>query len=335
MKRGGLNKMDSKGNLIKKIYEEIIIKQLDSDGLMEKLTEILGNYYVHEFPENPELYEIETNIDNFLNEKAHDISKRTVSSYRHQLNILKNYTNKKVNDITKNDIIDFLQYRKENHKVKKSTIALDRSVLLVFFDWLEDKKLVVENPMNEIAADKEEGILVTLDIEELSLIRNNCSTLREKAIVEMLYSTGCKLNEMVTASLDDIDWDNKRISIKSDGKERFVFFSEEAMNSYKIYLGERDDDSKALFVSERKPYSGIVARTIQREINIISKRTGLKKQISPNILRNTFTEIMLNNGCPTQILQELLGNEGYNNGIEALSKIKCENPKEAHDKYLY
>jgi len=107
------------------------------------------------------------------------------------------------------------------------------------------------------------------------------------------------------------------------------------MNSYKIYLGERDDDSKALFVSERKPYSGIVARTIQREINIISKRTGLKKQISPNILRNTFTKIMLNNGCPTQILQELLGNEGYNTGIEALSKIRNENPKEAHDKYLY
>lgn len=327
--------MDSKDNLIKKIYEEIIIKQLDSDGSMEKLTEILENYYVHEFSGNPELYEIETNIDKFLKEKAHTISKVTVKTYRHQLNILKKYTNKKVNDITKNDIIDFLQYRKENHKVKKSTIALDRSVLLVFFDWLEDKKLVVENPMNEIAADKEEGILVTLDIEELSLIRNNCSTLREKAIVEMLYSTGCKLNEMVTASLDDIDWDNKRISIKGDEKKRFVFFSEKAMNFYKIYLGERDDDSKSLFVSERKPYHGIGARAIEREINTISKRTGLEKQISPNILRNTFTKIMLNNGCPNHILQELLGNEGYNNGIEALSKIKYEDPKKAYDKYLY
>ncbi|NNU76546.1 tyrosine-type recombinase/integrase [Clostridium estertheticum] len=327
--------MDSKGNLIKKIYEEIIIKQIDSHVSMEKLTEILKNYYVHEFAGNPELYEIETNIDNFLKEKALTVGKMTVNSYRHQLNILKNYTNKKVNDITKNDIIDFLQYRKENHKVKKSTIALDRSVLLVFFDWLEDKKLVVENPMNEIAADKEEGILVTLDIEELSLIRNNCSTLREKAIVEMLYSTGCKLNEMVTATLDDIDWDNKRINIKSDEKKRFVFFSEEAMNSYKIYLGERDDDSKALFVTERKPYRGIGARTIEREINRISKRTGIDKQISPNILRNTFTKIMLKNGCPNQILQEFLGNEGYNTSIEALSKIRCEDPKAAYAKYLY
>ena len=222
--RWGINIVDSKGNLIKKIYEEIIIKQLDSDKLMEKLTEILGNYYIQEFPENPELYEIETNIDKFLKEKALTINKVTVNNYRHQLNILKNYTNKKVNDITKNDIINFIQYRKENHKVKKSTIALDRSVFLVFFDWLENKKLVIENPMKEIETDKEEGKLVTLDIEELSLIRNNCSTFREKAIVEMLYSTGCKLNEMVTASLDDIDWDNKRISIKSDEKKRSVFF---------------------------------------------------------------------------------------------------------------
>ena len=165
--------------------------------------------------------------------------------------------------------------------------------------------------MNKIKTIKvEKRIREALTKEEFEILRTGCKTLRQKALLEVLYATACRLDEVENMKITDIDWNRLQLRVIGKGnKERVVYLSAVAQVHLTKYLQSRKDNSNALFLTERTPHKNIEAGAIQREIKKIMKQSGLQKNVYPHIIRHTAATHLLNAGMNVTVLQEILGHE--------------------------
>ena len=148
------------------------------------------------------------------------------------------------------------------------------------------------------------------------MVINSCNTLREKAILDFAYSTGCRVGEIVKANKSDINWSERSLYIIGKGdKQRKVYFSARAKISMLKYLESRKDNNSALFVSSKKPYGRLGEATIQREVKRVGERTPNKTHVFPHRIRHTFASNAINSGVSLTALQNLLGHEDANTTI--------------------
>ena len=138
--------------------------------------------------------------------------------------------------------------------------------------------------------------------------------LRDRAVLELLWSTGLRVSELCSLKLEDINFNRNEFSVKGKGsKYRVVFFSEDAKGWVKKYLDARKDLSPMLFVSHdraahgRDSMSGLTPRTVQRLVTHYAKVAGITKRVSPHTLRHSFATDLLMNGADLRSVQSLLG----------------------------
>lgn len=334
--------MDEKNNwLYQKILQEIIEVPINKNEAKEKLKEIIGSCQVVRIrADAPDNGSIKGSIERFLRDKEIEgVSDFTIKSYKIQLDIfLEFFKEKKIHDITGNDIKDFFDYREKKYNItSKSSMETIRQALNVFFEWLVTENIIISSPMSSIKPFKVPySDIEPLNVSELNALRNACNTARERALLEVFISTGCTLDEISNLLIEDINWNNKTIKVKGASKQRnrLVFLTELALQKYREYLSSRSDKCNFLFVTERKPYRKLTRRTIQREINNIAVRTSIKKPVSPKILRHTFANLMYEKGCPLNILQTLLGNKDHSSTAETYIKINNRNAQDIYQKYF-
>lgn len=324
--------------LYREIATKIIEPGLSKYEAKDMLANILDSYKITKLENSPMYYDLKTNIEAYLKDKLHQgLSQITIDTYNLQLKIFVERVNKPVNEITKDDIKDFLISRENDPGVNaKSTVETIRSILRSFFEWLEDEGIIEENPMLRIRAYKlAKPMAKALTIEELEALRENCFTIREKALIEVLYSTGCRLSEASALNISGIDWQNRSIKVWGKGnKERLVFFSARAAIYLRKYLDSRADNCEALFVTERKPYRRMSNRAIQREVTNVGKRAKLNKSIHPHVLRHTFATLMINKGCPMSVVQELLGHDDLAT-TQTYTSVTYEHKHHSYEKYFH
>lgn len=325
--------------LYKTIADKIIEPGLNKMEAKNQLASILDEYRVTRQNIDPMYYDLRQNIKLFLKDKKRQgLSPITIDNYKLHLKIFTNRTEyKPVNEISKEDIIEYLDDRENDPSVNmKSTIETIRSVLRSFFEWLCEEQVIEENPMLRIKPYKMGKTMAkALTVEELELFRESCTTPREKAMVEIMYSTGCRLSEISALNKDDIGQPNRAIKVIGKGnKERMVFYSARAAIYLQKYLESRQDNCEALFVTERQPYRRLSNRGIQRLIAIIGKRAELSKRARPHILRHTFATLMLNNGCPMSVVQELLGHDDLAT-TQIYAKETSEHKHQSYDQYFH
>lgn len=219
--------------------------------------------------------------------------------------------------------------------LKMSTIRKKLSILKSFFSWLVSEEYIKRDPTTKLKAPKDEFRLPkSLSIEELEMLREACETVRQRAFLEVLYATGCRLSEVHGLNKSDINQQNMSTLVIGKGdKQREVYFSIRAMYHLNKYLKQREDDCKALMITERKPYRRLSKRGIQREIGMIAQKAGLKDKVSPHVLRHTFATLTLNNGADLVAIQELLGHSSPDTTLR-YAKITHERKREQHKKYL-
>nr|WP_304214898.1 DUF4062 domain-containing protein [Fredinandcohnia onubensis] len=254
---------------------------------------------------------IEYNVKKYIEDKDRQgLAKITLDSYMLQLRIFQDYFKcLSINEVNTDSIKEFLKYREENYPVKsKSSMEGVRSILRGFFDWLVQEKVVDSNPVNKVQPYKysikgNDG----LKNSELHLLRDACNTPRERAILEILLSTGCRLSELIDIQINQIDWENKTIHINSGMRNRLVFMTPNAEKYVLDYLKLREDDVNFLIVTERRPFRQMSPRNIQREIDNISTRANITRKVSPKTFRETFARIMMDYGIPFNLVQALLG----------------------------
>jgi len=215
------------------------------------------------------------------------------------------------------DIRSFLAFLK-TREYSKSTISRKLACLRSFFKYLVRENILSQNPASGIATPKKEKRLPSfMNPDEITRIleapAKNCwEEKRDKAILEMLYSSGLRVSELAGLNHDDLDFFGGLVRVRGKGKkERIVPVGQMAMNGLRAYLDMKppkevsNSIKKPLFIS--RIASRLTDRSVRRMILKYVKRTGLSKEISPHTFRHSFATHMLDRGADLRSVQELLG----------------------------
>lgn len=264
--------------------------------------------------------------------KLEGLSPLTLAGYQIELKIFAKYIQKPVEEITTADLRQYLGYF---DGLKLSSLSRKLSVLKSLFGWLVDEEVLIKDPARKIKPPrKEKRLPKALSIEELEMIREACETLRERALIEVLYATGGRLSELQSLNRQDVNWQTNSAKVFGKGsKEREIYFSWKALYHLKKYLNSRDDAVPALFVTERQPVRRISNRGIQRAIKKIAERSGVTKNVHPHVFRHTFATLLLNNGADLVAVQSLLGHSDPGT-TQVYAQLSDGRRKEQYTKYL-
>mgnify|MGYP001466497624 FL=1 len=242
--------------------------------------------------------------------------------------------NKSVRHIQTEDLRFYLtQYQKKNQS-SRVTIDNIRRILSSFFSWLEDEDHILKSPVRRIHKVKTgTNIKETYNDEELEKMRDNCTELRDLAIIDMLASTGMRIGEMVLLNRIDINFAERECVVFGKGdKERLVYFDARTKLHLQNYLDSRIDNNPALFVTIRAPYKRIQIGGIEVRLRKIGKMLGITK-MHPHKFRRTLATMAIDKGMPIEQLQQLLGHKRIDTTLQ-YAMVKQSNVKIAHKKYI-
>lgn len=274
-------------------------------------------------------------LEDFLMSKALEgKSPNTVERYRYELQRLLSYVNKAVADITDGDISNYMRAYKAIRKISNQTLKNVRAVYSGFFSWLHDREMIRRNPMVLVEGIKvEKKLKRPFTDEERELLLRNCEALRDKAMMEFLYSTAVRVSELVALNKGDIRWATKDLIVFGKGaKERTVYLNDRTNTYMKEYLDSRADDNEALFVSLKGPHERLSKTGIEDIIRRAGKRAGVEKA-HPHRFRRTAATNALNRGMPIEEVALFLGHEKLETTL-LYCTIDQENLKRDHEKYL-
>ena len=261
-------------------------------------------------------------------------SEKTLKYYQTTIDAMINAINKSVRHIQTEDLRFYLtQYQKKNQS-SRVTIDNIRRILSSFFAWLEDEDHILKSPVRRIHKVKTgTNIKVTYNDEELEKMRDNCTELRDLAIIDMLASTGMRIGEMVLLNRIDINFAERECVVFGKGdKERLVYFDARTKLHLQNYLDSRIDNNPALFVTIRAPYTRRQIGGIEVRLRKIGKMLGITK-MHPHKFRRTLATMAIDKGMPIEQLQQLLGHKRIDTTLQ-YAMVKQSNVKIAHKKYI-
>ena len=246
-------------------------------------------------------------------------SEDTITSYEIDILEYLNYCEEKNISIEKakyNDVSSFLMDL-NNRKEKATTLSRKISSLRGFYKFLMREEVVTDNPFTLVKAPKKEKKLPRFfyynELEELFDACDLGTTLgiRDRAILEVFYSSGIRVSELVNIKKSDISGKEMRIFGKGS-KERIVYLGEYALEAINNYLNNsypelNVSDSEYLFLNNNG--NKLTTRGVRYILDKIIEKTSVNKKISPHMLRHSFATHLLNEGCDILSVQELLGHE--------------------------
>lgn len=269
--------------------------------------------------------------------KMAGLSDTTLSNYKTFLKVFFCEINKPPQSITANDIRLFLYWYQQNRGCSSRSLDKYREYLSHFFTWAHEEGYIQTNPSKNISAIKhEEKPREFLTQIELEYIRKSCVSIKEKAIIEFLYSTGCRVSELTNVKKEDINWNEKSVHLFGKGKKhRVSFINAKAQIALQEYLNSRSDDCDYLFVSSRKPYRQMHKDGIEKIVRNISDRAfeSTGKHITPHILRHTTATTALRGGMPIADISKLLGHEKIDTTM-IYAKSSLVDVQAGHKKYV-
>lgn len=240
--------------------------------------------------------------------KVEGCSNRSIKMYRSILTNFAKTISTKFNELTTDDIRNYLNIYEETNKISKISLDNIRRVLSSLFSWLFDEEYIQRNPMRRIHKIKTPKVVKqAFTDEDLTLLKDNCSTIRDLAIVDLLSSSGIRVSELVNLKIQDIDFDNQECIVMGKGsKERKVYFDSITKIHLKSYIDSRLDDNEHLFVSIIKPHSRFLISGVESMLKKLSKKANVDL-VYPHRFRRTLATKAIDKGMPIEQVQALLG----------------------------
>lgn len=325
-----------KQNLITDIVQGMLpyLNNAQSKRLQEVLQHTLVNYEVIE--DTGKAKESEQDfVELFLSAKRIEgCSDKSLKYYKSTIIAMLISLDKNVKYIVTDDIRGYLTEYQQKNGLSKVTIDNIRRILSSFFSWLEDEDYILKNPVRRIHKVKTgTNIKETYSDEALELMRDNCTELRDLAMIDMLASTGMRVGEMVLLNRNDIDFNERECIVFGKGsKERVVYFDARTKIHLQNYLNSRKDNNEALFVSLKAPYERLQIGGIETRLREFGKQLGLHK-VHPHKFRRTLATMAIDKGMPIEQLQQLLGHRKIDTTLQ-YAMVRQSNVKIAHRKYI-
>lgn len=252
--------------------------------------------------------------------KAINRQDNTIRQYTREIHNMLDFLGKRLEDITGMDLRYYYGIMRERRGIKMSTMQTRLHYLSSFWDFLITEELVHSNPVKKVGLLKiEKMIKKPYSVEEMEALRVNCNELRDRALLEFLYSTGVRVSELVTLNVDDIEMGKQELIVYGKGsKERKTYLTDSAKFYLCRYLQERKDtidhmggktlDKRPLFTTLDRPYQRLSVAGIQYMLRQLGKRANVRN-VHPHRFRRTIATDLLNKGMPIEQVKEFLGHE--------------------------
>lgn len=274
-------------------------------------------------------------VDLFLaSKRVEGCSEKTLTYYKATIEASINEIGKQIRHITTEDLRSYLtEYQRKRHS-SRVTIDNIRRILSSFFSWLEDEDYILKSPVRRIHRVKTSTVIKeTYTDEALETMRDNCTELRDLAMIDLLASIGMRVGEMVLLNQDDIDFNERECIVFGKGdKERLVYFDARTKIHLQNYLASRTDTEQALFVSLKAPYKRLQIGGVESRLREMGKRLDIPK-VHPHKFRRTLATVAIDKGMPIEQLQQLLGHQRIDTTLK-YAMVKQSNVKLAHRKYI-
>lgn len=294
-----------KNQLIAEITRQMLphLDNAQIEQLQNVLRHCLWNVEVTESPEAAQETNQETNgelLDMFLSAKrVEGCSEKTLRYYEASIRRLFASVDCHVTHMQTDALRNYLSDYQQNSQCSKGNIDNIRRILSSFFSWLEDENYILKSPVRRIHKIKtSKTVKETYSDESLETMRDQCSCLRDLALIDLLASTGMRVGELVHLNREDIDFENRECVVFGKGsKERPVYFDARTKIHLKNYLESRTDDNPALFVSLLSPYNRLEISGVEIRLRELGRRLGIPK-VHPHNSGALWQPGQLTKECP-------------------------------------
>ncbi len=326
--KGDINMEEKIVLVLNEMSEYLTVEQ------MKKLQEVI----VKTFAEN-EAPKTEISNDEFLKmfldaKRIEGCSDRTIKYYRVTIeHLLKNVVSP-IRKITTEMMRAYLvDYQKINN-CGKTTVDNIRRNISSFFSWLEEEDYILKSPMRRIHKIKtQKTVKNIISDEEIEKLRDNCKNIRDTAMIDLLYSTGIRVGELVKLNIEDIDFSERECVVFGKGdKERRVYFDAKSKIHLKNYIESRKDNNQALFVTLNAPYDRLKISGVEIRIRELGRMLNLEK-VHPHKFRRTMATRAIDKGMPIEQVQKILGHSQIDTTMQ-YAIVNQNNVKASHRKYI-
>ena len=266
--------------------------------------------------------------------KIEGCSDRTVAYYKVTVEHLLKCIDTPIRKITTDEIRSYLAKYQEKSGCSKTTVDNIRRNISSFFSWLEEEDYILKSPMKRIHKIKTvQPVKETISDELIERLRDACLCKRDLAMVDLLYSTGIRVGELVRLNVDDISFEERECVVFGKGdKERKVYFDAKAKLHLQDYLKERNDDNPALFVTLDAPHQRLKISGVEIRIRRLGRSVNAEK-IHPHKFRRTMATRAIDKGMPIEQVQKILGHSQIDTTMQ-YAMVNQSNVKSAHRKYI-
>ena len=301
---------------------------------MKKLQEVI----IKTFAEN-EAVKTDIANDEFLKmflaaKRIEGCSDRTISYYQTTVKHLLSKTENSVRKITTEEMREYLSNYQKRNDCSNVTIDNVRRNISSFFSWLEEEDYILKSPMRRIHKIKTKTVVKsTISDEGIELLRDNCKEKRDLAIIDLLYSTGIRVGELVNLNIEDIDLEGRECVVYGKGdKERRVYFDAKAKVHLKEYIETRRDNNEALFVTLDAPHDRLKISGVEIRLRKLGRELNLER-IHPHKFRRSMATRAIDKGMPIEQVQKILGHSQIDTTMQ-YAMVNQNNVKSAHQKFM-
>lgn len=265
--------------------------------------------------------------------KTEGLSDMSLQNYARILSHFFQTVQKKPEEVTTHDIRSYLYEYSVRRNISDRTLDKYRATICWFFGWACEEEYIPRNPAKSIKAIKfEQKERQALSQMELEYLRMACKNLRDKAILEFLYSTGCRVSEVINVKVNDVDWNNNTVHLFGKGKKhRTSYLNAKAIVALRAYLESRKDKDPHLFVSIRAPHHAIHKEAVEALFRKLSADSKIGKIVTPHVMRHTTATQAVNSGMPIEDISKFLGHVSINTTMlyakPATNKIHAEHTR--------
>lgn len=315
-------------NILNVMAECLSIAQL------KKLQEVLLEQFAEKEPHKTDISNFDY-LKLFLDAKRIEgCSERTIQYYQSTVAHMLTYITTPIRKVTTEEIRVYLvDYQKINNCSKVTVDNLRRNISS-FFSWLEEEDYILKSPMRRIHKIKTKTVVKEIISDEfMETMRDNCAEIRDLAIIDLLYSTGIRVGELVNLDIAHVDLEKRECIVYGKGdKERRVYFDAKAKIHLQNYIQTRTDSNPALFVTLNAPYHRLKISGVEIRLRELGKKLGLPR-VHPHKFRRTMATRAIDKGMPIEQVQKILGHSQIDTTMQ-YAIVNQNNVKTSHQKYI-